>query len=50
MYTIYRLEVDIVSGYVDYTEEQMEELVKDAINSIRASKLTVAEIECIDKD
>ena len=45
MATVYKIEVEIVSDYVNYSEEQITEMVKEAIEMIRLSKIRVNEIE-----
>jgi hypothetical protein len=45
MATVYKVEVEVVSDWVNYTEEQMSEMIEDAIKGIRLSKIQVSEIQ-----
>jgi hypothetical protein len=45
MATVYKVEVEVVSDWVSYTEEQMSELIEEAIKDIRMSKIQVSEIK-----
>lgn len=45
MATVYKIEVEIVSDWVNYSEEQITEMVKEAIEMIRLSKIRVDNIE-----
>jgi hypothetical protein len=45
MATVYKVEVEVVSDWVNYTEEQMSEMVKDAIEEIRISMIKVGDIK-----
>jgi hypothetical protein len=45
MATVYKVEVEVVSDWVNYTEEQISELIEEAIKNIRLAKIRVSEIE-----
>ena len=45
MATVYKVEVEVVSHWVNYTEEQMSEMIREAIKDIRISKIEVADIQ-----
>lgn len=45
MATVYKIEVEIVSDWVNYPKEQIAEMVKEAIEMIRLSKIRVNNIE-----
>lgn len=44
MATVYKVEVEIVSDWVNYTEEQIAEIVKEQIEAARLSKMRVTEV------
>ena len=44
MATVYKVEVEIVSDWLDLTEERMEEIVKEQIEATRLSKMRVTEV------
>jgi hypothetical protein len=45
MATVYKIKVKIVSDWGNYPEEQIAEIVKEAIEMIRLSKIRVDSIE-----
>ena len=45
MATVYKVEVEVVSHWVNYPEEQMSEMIKEAIKAIRISKIEVTDIQ-----
>ncbi len=45
MATVYKIKVKIVSDWGNYTEEQIAEIVKEAIEMIGLSKIRVDSIE-----
>jgi len=45
MATVYKIEVEIVSDLVNYPKEKIAEMVKEAIEMIRLSKIKVDNIE-----
>jgi hypothetical protein len=49
MATVYKIEVEIVSDWVNYPKEQISEMVKEAIEMIRLSKIRVDKIEVKEK-
>jgi hypothetical protein len=49
MANYYKIEVEIVSDWVNYPNEQISELVKEAIENIRLSKIRVINIEFKEK-
>jgi hypothetical protein len=49
MANYYKIEVEIVSDWVNYSKEQISELVKEAIENIRLSKIRVDKIEVKEK-
>lgn len=44
MATVYKLEIEIVSTVVNYTEEQISEIVKTQIEKSRISEIRVSEL------
>ena len=44
MPTIYKLELEIVSDWVNYTEEEISEIVKEQIEKSRISEIRVSEL------
>jgi len=48
MSNIYKIELEISSNY-DYTNEQLQEIIKEQIEGIRLSKIIVNEITIIKK-
>ena len=49
MATVYKVEVEIVSDWVNYTEGQMEQIVKEQIEECRNSKIRVTEVVVISR-
>jgi len=49
MATVYKIEVEIVSDWVNYTEADIEEMIKEAVEAIRRSKIKVSHIKCISR-
>jgi len=49
MATVYKVEVEIVSDYVNYTEEEIAEAVKQQIEAWRYSKIKVTEVVVISR-
>jgi len=49
MATVYKIEVEIVSDCVNYPKKQIAEMVKEAIENIRLSKIRVDKIEVKEK-
>ena len=47
MATVYKAEVEVVSDWVNYPEEQMSEMIKEAIKAIRISKIEVTDIQVV---
>jgi len=45
MATVYKVEVEVVSDWVNYTEEQMSEMIEEAIKDIRVANIQVSEIK-----
>ena len=45
MATVYKVEVEVVSDWVNYPEEQISELIEEAIEGISLSKIKVTEIQ-----
>ena len=43
MATVYKVEVEIVSDLVNYTEGQMQQIVKEQIEEYKNSKIRVTE-------
>ncbi len=44
MATVYKVEIEIVSDWVNYTEEQISEIIKEQIEATRLSKMRVTEV------
>jgi hypothetical protein len=49
MATVYKVEVEIVSEWLDLTEERIEEIVKEQIEATRLSKMTVTEVVVVSR-
>lgn len=49
MATVYKVEVEIVSDWVNYTEGQMQQIVKELIEEYRNSKLRVTEVVVVSR-
>ena len=49
MATVYKIKVEIVSDWVNYTEADIEEMVKEAIEAIRRSKIRVSDAKCMSR-
>ena len=49
MATVYKVEVEIVSDWVNYTEERIEEIVKEQIEATRLSKMRVTEVVVVSR-
>jgi hypothetical protein len=49
MATVYKVEVEIVSDWVSYSEEEIEEIVKEQIEATRLSKMRVTEVVVISR-
>lgn len=49
MATVYKIKVEIVSDWVNYTEADIEEMVKEAVEAIRRSKIKVSDVKCISR-
>jgi len=49
MATVYKIKVEIVSDWVNYTEADIEEMIKEAVEAIRRSKIKVSHIKCISR-
>lgn len=49
MATVYKVEVEIVSDWVNYTEEQIQEIVKEQLEEYRNSKIRVTEVIVISR-
>ena len=49
MATVYKIEVEVVSDWVNYTGADIEEMVKEAIEKIRLSKIKVSDVKCISR-
>ena len=47
MATVYKVEVEVVSDWANYPEEQMSEMIKEAIKAIRISKIEVTDIQVV---
>lgn len=45
MATVYKVEVEIVSDWLNLTEERIEEIVKEQIEATRLSKMRVTEVK-----
>jgi hypothetical protein len=49
MATVYKVEVEIVSDWVNYTEELIQEIVKEQLEEYRNSKIRVTEVVVISR-
>jgi len=49
MATVYKVEVEIVSEWLNLTEERIEEIVKEQIESTRLSKMRVTEVVVVSR-
>lgn len=49
MATVYKVEVEIVSDWVNYTEEQIQKIVKEQLEEYRNSKIRVTEVVVISR-
>lgn len=49
MATVYKVEVEIVSEWLDLTKERIEEIVKEQIEDTRLSKMRVTEVVVISR-
>jgi len=49
MATVYKVEVEIVSDWLDLTEERIAEIVKEQIEATRLSKMTVTEVVVVSR-
>ena len=49
MATVYKVEVEIVSDWVNYTEEQIQKIVKEQLEEYRNSKIRVTEVIVISR-
>ena len=49
MATVYKVEVEIVSDWVNYTEEKIQEIVKEQLEEYRNSKIRVTEVVVISR-
>lgn len=49
MATVYKVEVEIVSDWVNYTEGQMQQIVKEQIEEYRNSKIRVTEVVVVSR-
>jgi hypothetical protein len=49
MSAVYKVEVVIVSDYINYTEEDMQILIKEQIEKHRISELRVTDVNVISK-
>ncbi len=44
MATVYKLEIEIVSDWVNYTEEEISKIIKNQIEKARISEIRVSEL------
>ncbi len=49
MATVYKVEVVIVSDWINYTEEDIELIVKEQIEATRISKLRVTDVVVVSR-
>jgi ribosome-binding factor A len=49
MATVYKVEVEIVSDWLNLTEERIAEIVKEQIEDTRLSKMRVTEVVVISR-
>lgn len=49
MATVYKVEVEIVSEWLNLTEERIEEIVKEQIEATRLSKMRVTEVVVVSR-
>ena len=49
MATVYKVEVEIVSDYWNYTEETIEQIVREQIEATRVSKFQVTEVVVVSR-
>ena len=49
MSTVYKVEVVIVSDYINYTEADMQRIVKEQIEKYRISEIRVTDVDVISR-